>query len=118
MAANDPASRPALEAGQLDRLRELLAAVTATNPFQRAKLAGTGLEAGVASLADFPARCPFTTKAELVTDQAVHPPWGSNLTWPTDRYTRCHGTSGTRGRPLRWLDTTEDWERLLGQWGR
>lgn len=118
MTGAPPASRAALEAVQLDRLRALLAAVTATNPFQRAKLAGTGLDAGTASLAAFTARCPFTTKDELVADQAAHPPYGSNLTFPIERYSRCHGTSGTSGRPLRWLDTREDWGRLLDQWGR
>lgn len=118
MADAPPTSRAALEAEQLDRLRALLAAVTATNPFQRAKLAGTGLGTDVASLAEFTARCPFTTKPELVADQATHPPYGSNLTCPVGRYSRCHGTSGTSGRPLRWLDTREDWERLLDQWSR
>lgn len=118
MAAQVPTSRAALEADQLGRLRALLAAVAATNPFQRAKLAGTGLDAGVASPADFALRCPFTAKEELAADQAAHPPYGTNLTFPLARYTRCHGTSGTRGRPLRWLDTPEDWARLLDQWGR
>lgn len=118
MAAAVPASRSALEAEQLDRLRALLAAVAATNPFQQAKLAGAGLDGGVTSLADFSSRCPFTAKDELAADQAAHPPYGTNRTFPLARYSRCHGTSGTRGRPLRWLDTPEDWERLLGQWGR
>lgn len=118
MAAEVPVTRAALEAEQLRRLRALLAAVAATNPFQQAKLAGTGLGTGNTSLADFSARCPFTAKDELAADQAAHPPYGSNLTFPLARYTRCHGTSGTCGRPLRWLDTPEDWARLLDQWGR
>ncbi|MFN0066408.1 MAG: phenylacetate--CoA ligase family protein [Limisphaerales bacterium] len=118
MTGASPTSRAVLEAEQIARLRALLAAVTATNPFQKAKLAGTGLGADVASLAEFTARCPFTTKPELVADQAAHPPYGSNLTFPIERYSRCHGTSGTSGRPLRWLDTRKDWGRLLDQWGR
>lgn len=118
MADAVPTSRAALEVEQLVLLRALLAAVTATNPFQQARLAGSALGPDVASLAEFTARCPVTTKDELVADQAAHRPYGSNLTFPIRRYTRCHGTSGTSGRPLRWLDTPEDWERLLGQWGR
>jgi phenylacetate-CoA ligase len=118
MTGAPPASRAALEAAQLDRLRALLAAVTATNSFQQAKLAGTGLDGEAPSLAEFTARCPFTTKDEIVADQVAHPPYGSNLTFPVERYSRCHGTSGTSGRPLRWLDTREDWARLLEQWGR
>jgi phenylacetate-CoA ligase len=55
-------------------------------------------------------RLPLTTKAELVADQAARPPFGSNLTYPLERYVRLHQTSGSSGdRPLRWLDTEESW---------
>jgi phenylacetate-CoA ligase len=33
-----------------------------------------------------------------------------------ERYSRLHQTSGTSGRPLRWLDTPESWSRLLDCW--
>ncbi len=60
---------------------------------------------------------PFTTKSELVEDQLAHPPFGTNLTYPLDRYIRLHQTSGTSGgRPLRWLDTAESWEWWCGIW--
>lgn len=60
---------------------------------------------------------PFTTKAELVADQAAHPPYGSVLTRPLGEYTRMHQTSGTTtGRPLVWLDTAESWRWLLDRW--
>ncbi len=59
---------------------------------------------------------PFTTKEELLADQAAHPPYGYLLTYPLEHYTRLHQTSGTRGAPLRWLDTPESWERMLGSW--
>jgi phenylacetate-CoA ligase len=59
---------------------------------------------------------PFTTKDELLANQAANPPYGDLLTYPLDRYTRLHQTSGTRGAPLRWLDTPESWERMLGCW--
>ncbi len=55
-------------------------------------------------------RLPLTTKAELAEDQAAHPPFGSNLTFPLARYVRVHQTSGTTGTPLRWLDTQESWD--------
>jgi len=51
-----------------------------------------------------------TTKAELSEDQAAHPPFGTNLTYPIERYVRLHQTSGTTGSPLRLLDTQESWE--------
>jgi len=100
---------------QLIQLRGLLA-TQRTNPFYAARLAGTGLLDGVASLGEFSARCPFTTKAELVADQQAHPPYGTNLTFPLERYTRCHQTSGSTGSPLRWLDTPESWTWMLDNW--
>jgi phenylacetate-CoA ligase len=107
-------NRAALEAEQLAQLRALLAAVLPANPFYAAKF--TGLDPTVASLADFCARVPLTTKAEIVADQRAHPPYGTNLTFPVERYTRCHHTSGTSGQSIRWLDTAESWEWLLDNW--
>ncbi len=60
----------------------------------------------------------FTTKQELIDDQAAHPPYGTNLTFPLDRYTRFCQTSGTSGHPLVWLDTNESWNWMLGNWDR
>jgi phenylacetate-CoA ligase len=48
----------------------------------------------------------------------AHPPYGTNLTYPLEHYTRCHQTSGSTGEPLRWLDTPQSWERLLRNWGQ
>lgn len=62
-------------------------------------------------------RLPFTTKTELLEDQAAHPPYGEIHSLPIERYSRLHQTSGTSGRPLRWLDTAESWSRLLDCWG-
>ena len=35
-------------------------------------------------------RLPLTRKSELVADQAAHPPFGTNLSYPLDRYVRVH----------------------------
>ncbi len=103
----DPDER---EAAQLRRLHRLLDATLPTNAFYRHKMAvaGVGSGADVASIADY-ARLPFTTKAELSEDQQAAPPYGTNLTYPPERYVRMHQTSGTTGRPLRWLDTEKSW---------
>lgn len=90
------------------RIERLLARL-ATNPFYRAKL-GTSL-----ALDDWE-RLPFTTKTELSADQAAHPPFGTNLSYPIERYTRLHQTSGTTGTPLRILDTPESWDWWLDCW--
>lgn len=114
----DRGSREELERHQLSALRALIDAVRRSNPFYRARWEAAGLDLDVRSVAEFRGRFPFTRKHDLVADQAAHPPYGSNLTYPPERYTRCHGTSGSTGRPLRWLDTPESWEWMLGNWAR
>ena len=108
----------ALRARQWERLAALAPAVVPANPFVRAKWRAAGLDdpRDLRGWADF-ARLPFTTKAELQDDQAAHPPFGTNLTYPLDRYVRLHQTSGTTGTPLRCLDTAESWEWWIRCWG-
>ena len=77
--------------------------------------------AGIRSPRDLPGwndfhRLPFTSKVELVEDQAAHPPFGTNLTYPVERYVRVHQTSGTSGQPIRWLDTHESWDWWAHCW--
>jgi phenylacetate-CoA ligase len=95
---------------QLERLRELFAEILPGNSFQARRLAERGVPA---SWDDF-LELPLLTKQELVADAAAHPPFGSNLTYALERYTRFHQTSGTTGPPLRVLDTAETWD----WWGR
>src|SRR2546425_305080 len=94
--------------------RELLA----SNPFVGAKWRAAGVRS-VDDLADWDdfRRLPFTRKVELVEDQAAHPPFGTNLTYPLERYVRVHQTSGTSGQPIRWLETQESWEWWARCWG-
>jgi phenylacetate-CoA ligase len=99
-----------------NQLRRLLRDTTASNPFYGRKFAAVGCSPEPASPLDFAARFPFTTKAELVADQAAHPPYGTNLSEPLARYTRCHQTSGTTGAPMRWLDTPESWSAMVDDW--
>jgi phenylacetate-CoA ligase len=101
---------------QGDRLRDLVAEILPRNAFYARKLAAAGVRADAIRGPDDLKQLPFTTKAELLADQEAHPPYGSVLTYPLDRYCRLHQTSGTAGRPLRWLDTTESWQWLLGCW--
>ncbi|MCC6234149.1 MAG: phenylacetate--CoA ligase family protein [Verrucomicrobiales bacterium] len=114
MAASEP--NPARHDARIDRLRDLLRTVVATNSFYQKHWAGTDVVEGWRTLAEFAQRVPVTCKSDLVRDQTAHPPYGSNLTFPLERYTRCHGTSGTSGRPIRWLDTPESWDWMLGNW--
>jgi len=95
---------------QLRKLRAGLGDVLAANLFWRERLHDVrgwdGFE-----------RLPLTTKTELLADQAAHPPFGTNLTYPTERFVRMHQTSGSSGdQPLRWLDTAESWDWWLRIW--
>jgi phenylacetate-CoA ligase len=97
-------SPDAIRAEQLRRLGLRVPELIRANRFYRDRLHS------VESWADFE-RLPLLTKAEIVADQEALPPFGSNLTYPLDRYVRLHQTSGSSGtRPLRWLDTAESWE--------
>lgn len=100
-------------------MRHLIGELLQGNRFYAPRLKAAGLDAGLPDLATFTARMSFTTKEEMVADQRAHPPYGTNLTYPLERYVRFHQTSGTTGgAPLRWLDTTESWNGLLKVWQR
>jgi phenylacetate-CoA ligase len=87
-----------IDSALVDSLEDLLTLVCEHNPFQRARLAGAD-----------PAALPLLTKRELLDDQALHPPFGTNLTYPVERYVRLFQTSGLTGPPLKVLDTAADW---------
>jgi phenylacetate-CoA ligase len=116
---------PRLEALSPERLREhqwrrfraLAGEIFPANPFVREKWRA----AGVGRLEDLDGweafrRLPFTRKQEFVEDQAAHPPFGTNLTYPLRRYVRVHQTSGTTGAAIRWLETQESWEWWARCW--
>jgi len=104
------ASEDAVRALQLKKLRAGLRQVLKSNPFWRGRLHDvTGWD-------DFE-RLPMTTKADLLADQAANPPFGTDLTFPLEDYTRLHQTSGSSGdQPLRWLDTQHSWDWWLRIW--
>jgi len=104
--------RSELQQHQLNRLNALLDQIVPNNRFYTQKL--SRVQRPVKSLEEF-AAWPFTFKQELVGpasgSDAVH-----NLTWPRERYSRFHQTSGTSGRPLVVLDTADDWQWVLECW--
>ena len=108
----------ALRAYQCTRLQNLARVIHPANAFvaRKWRSAGVGSADDLRSWDDF-FRLPLTTKSELVDDQTAHPPFGSNLTHPIERYVRVHQTSGTTGTPLRWLDTQESWDWWERCWG-
>ncbi len=110
--------REQLRALQWERVTTLAREGFPANPFVRKKWQAAGIHSAsdLRSWDDF-FRLPFTTKAELAADQAEHPPFGTNLTYPPERYVRVHQTSGSSGQPIRWLETHASWHWWARCWG-
>ncbi len=107
-------SRKAIEEHQVRRLSEMLHAVLQTNEFYREKLLKTSFTK--ADSLESLKGLPFTRKSELVEDQLNHPPFGTDLTFPMEKYLRIHQTSGTTGKPMYWLDTEQSWDWWAECW--
>ena len=92
--------REELEARQLEKLQRLVGSVLDSNAFLPRQVFAcrgvTGVPVDVATFRHF----PFTRKSELVKDRVEQPPYGSNLTYPFERYSRFCQTSGDGGRPV------------------
>ena len=102
---------------QSDALRALLRVVLSGNAFYQPILQSSGLtDVDAVTLEAYSKRLPLTTKAMLVEDQLAHPPYGTNLSFPIEQYTRFCQTSGTTGRPMRVIDTPESWQAMLDIW--
>lgn len=106
------AKRAVIANRQWEKLRSLLQTVLPMNKFWSKRLAGLPLD----SLESFFKHCPMLTKKMLMEDRETFPPYGSNLTYPIENYTRFCQTSGTSGNPLAWLDIRDDWRVMLDCW--
>ncbi|HZZ71100.1 MAG TPA: phenylacetate--CoA ligase family protein [Pirellulales bacterium] len=97
---------------QIARLNQLLDEILPKNRFYADKLAG--IKRPIESLEELE-DWPFTFKEELL---CVTPggDLANNLTYPLEKYSRFHQTSGTRGRPMVVLDTVEDWQWFQRCW--
>jgi phenylacetate-CoA ligase len=108
--------RAAISRQQHDSLRELLGLLAQSNDFYAPRINQTLPDSSRVTLDEFCNCFPLTTKQEIVADQASHPPFGTNLTYPMGAYTRVSQTSGTSGQAIRWLDTTASWNWMVACW--
>lgn len=104
--------RAAIRETQWERLSALLDTILITNPFYQKRIS----HLSIGSLEDYVRLCPLLTKRMLVADRESNPPYGTNLTYPLENYTRFCQTSGTTGPPLTWLDSRADWANMLTAW--
>jgi phenylacetate-CoA ligase len=108
--ATETMPRERLELLQLEKFQRVLSQIYGRNRFYTAKLQAAGVEpSDIRSLEDH-GQLPLTTKDELLQAQSESPPFGSNATFDESAYTRFHQTSGTKGVPLRVIDTKESWD--------
>lgn len=105
-------------ARQAVRLVALLSKCIPANRFWSQKYAAAAVDLAAIRSVDNLHLLPTCEKHELIEDQAAHPPYGSNLTFPASGYSRLHQTSGTTGQPLRWLDTPTSWNWLMDCWAQ
>ncbi|MEM7394834.1 MAG: AMP-binding protein [Verrucomicrobiota bacterium] len=103
---------------QLDGLRSLIRQLVPDNRFYTARIEAAGLDPDTLTLESFFRDMPVTTRQEWVEDQLNHPPWGTNLTYPVEAYSRLCRTSGSTGEPMNWLDTPDSWNWMLNNWKR
>jgi phenylacetate-CoA ligase len=101
---------------QFAKFREMVREILPANRFYAAKFGDAPNDPRRVRNLEQLRHLPFTTKQELLDDQTAHTPYGTNLTYPIERYSRLHQSSGTAGVPLRWLDTPESWKWFLGCW--
>lgn len=99
---------------QLRQLNQQLRAILPSNRFYQKKFADAGLQL---SNLDELAQLPLTSKQELVDSASAHShDLSAHHTFPREQYSRLHRTSGTTGRPLMILDTSEDWGWWSSTW--
>jgi len=101
---------------QDQRLRALIDEIR-NNPFYLGKSRVASVDLSRIECVEDLRLLPFTIKQELVDDQLEHPPFGRLLTYPLSSYRYLHQTSGTTGRPLKWLDTEDSWQWWQRSWG-
>ncbi|MGK0187715.1 MAG: phenylacetate-CoA ligase [Verrucomicrobiales bacterium] len=97
---------------QLGKIQALVAEIQSSNAFYRPRLANVD----VTSIEAFTSSCAFTDKGMLAADRVANAPWGTNLTYPLEAYSRFVQTSGTTGVPMAWLDTKDSWAAMLECW--
>jgi phenylacetate-CoA ligase len=114
LTPDEPLDAAALSRLQRAKLAAMLHEILPRNAFYQRKFAGVDFEPHRDPLH----KLPLTTRAELEQAQLEQPPYGTNLTYPLEHYCRYHQTSGSGGRPLRWLDTAAGWAWVRTCWER
>jgi len=95
---------------KLERLNALLEHTWKHNAFYLRKWRAAGFDFQPFSALKELGRVPFTTRAELLADQAAGPPLGTNLGCPLSAIINIVCSSGSSGASILWGDTLKSWE--------
>lgn len=106
----ETASTEVLRKIQFRKLRKILEVTYRSNPFYQRKFQKHGVKIEEIKTLDDIRKLPFSHKEEYQQDQKENPPFGTNLSEPLENFIRYHQTTGTTGRPLKWLETRESWQ--------
>ena len=93
---------------QGERVVSFLELVREKNGFFRDRFREIGAVSKVAQFANL----PLLNKPELIGENG----YAANLTFEPNEYSRFHRTSGTTGRPLAVVDTSDDWQWWMEAW--
>jgi len=105
-----------IKQGQLTALKEIIDVTNASNPFWQKRFSACGIDNDIDSLEAYFEKMSFCDKNDFVADQSAIKPYGTNLSFPIENFTRISQTSGTTGHTIRWLDTHADWEWMVRGW--
>lgn len=114
----ETASREAMRKLQARKLRAIVQQAWDHSPFYRKKFEEASLTPDKIHSVEDVSRLPFITKEDLRQRQEASPPWGDILTLKAEECQRVHLTSGTTGKPLKILDTAEDWSKFCHIYAR
>jgi len=110
--------RDALRELQWAKLQKLLRHVYAGSAFYRERMDAAGCRPEqVRSLKDYLERFPILSRGDIMSAEAVSPPYGTLAAVDPRLATRYHQTSGSTGQPpVRTFDTARDWAWCSDMW--
>ncbi|MCM8535789.1 MAG: AMP-binding protein [Lentisphaeraceae bacterium] len=107
--------RVQMQEEQLGRLNTLLAAVR-ENEFYKKRMDEKFLTEDFQNVKDISTAFPLLSKDDIAEDHATFPPFGSNLSYPLEKYNHFNQTSGTTSTPIRWVDDEDSWQWMVDNW--
>jgi len=114
----ETAAKDALRKLQAKKLKAIVRHAWDHSPFYRRKFEEANITPDkIRSVGDI-SKLPFVTKEDLRKSQETDPPWGDILTVKPEECQRVHLSSGTTGKPLKIMDTAEDWSKFCHIYAR